>query len=70
MKCPLIREFDYHDGKETQVVMLNCLQAECAWWDEILKRCSVKTLGTCLDGILLTVKELYKKIPHEAQFRK
>uniref|UniRef100_A0A6H2A3B4 Uncharacterized protein n=1 Tax=viral metagenome TaxID=1070528 RepID=A0A6H2A3B4_9ZZZZ len=65
MKCPWRFRGRYFDLQTTELIGGDCLQAECAWWDEVLKRCGVTTLGACLDGILSTVKELYDKMPHE-----
>ena len=65
MKCPLMIAHVPLAMSEDNPAVGDCLKEECAWWDEILDRCAVKTLGTCLDGILAQGKGLLDKIPHE-----
>jgi hypothetical protein len=42
--CPL-RPFDYYDD-DGQIIPegAECMEGACAWWDESLNRCSIKSL--------------------------
>jgi hypothetical protein len=44
MKCPILTATSERLTGMTEYPPLDCLQAECAWWDEHLEGCSVKWL--------------------------
>ncbi len=44
MKCPIREQGKHPQGGDTPHAFADCLQSECAWWDEHLEGCSVKWL--------------------------
>jgi len=65
MKCPL-----FYIGKTTVFHgevsdTNNCLQEECAWWDEPTQRCSIKSLGVNFEGIAANMANIVNKMPRE-----
>lgn len=61
MQCPLL--FKVWDNPEDtrHFSPMTCLEKDCAWWDEILGQCSIKTLGTVLDGLLMRGKKILER---------
>jgi hypothetical protein len=69
MKCPLFILNDRRAqlGEETEIG--DCIEAECAWYDDNVEECAVKSLPRIMAAIGNTIGELVKKIPKEFQFR-
>ncbi len=48
MKCPMSFAVDYEEENNPKFHVTGCLQSECAWWDEGLERCCMRTISACL----------------------
>lgn len=70
MKCPLLIKVEKRWFRHPVYSPVDCLKEECAWWDRVLKQCSVRTIAAVMDGLLKQDLELSKKMPHEVQSRK
>ena len=61
MKCPL-RNIKVTLGSTQQSIYTeDCLQAECAWWDEENHLCAILSLTVELNGIHSEVDALIKR---------
>ena len=47
-----------------------CDEEECAWWDEVNKRCAILGIMLDLDWINQGIADLVNKMPHAGQFTK
>ena len=70
MKCPILTMTSYLRPEITFVEGIDCLQAECAWWEEQTGHCSIRCLPTMISGVAWHINEIIKKMPHEEPFRK
>jgi len=68
MKCPLSITGELTAEKEFIGAAADCLKEECAWWDDVMKRCVMKTVGAKLSGINLMVHSIEDKMPTAMQF--
>lgn len=62
MKCPILPKTQYHDGKEEQVILADCLKEECAWWEEAQGECSIKTIARGLEYISTDITQVLEKL--------
>lgn len=70
MKCPVLPL--KYDSKKKRVLFeqSDCLQGECAWWDDVKERCAILTVGFGLGVVGRFLKEMRENMPTEKQFRK
>ncbi len=67
MKCPFftIGRTDVQMGVESDYG--GCLEAECAWWDDTLKRCSIRIIAQFMVGIGVHIHNIAESMPFKAQ---
>ena len=53
MKCPLLTDKNYGAQLERTMASGDCLEADCAWWDEEKNACSIKVIAKELTRIQL-----------------
>ncbi len=63
MKCPLPNIVYEQDSFPPHESYRNCLQAECAWWDERKGVCGERTKRLQLERIADALKDLAGKMP-------
>ncbi len=70
MKCP--KAFVTTDDNEGNRYIngADCIQEECAWWDNASERCCIHSINCDLDKIAILLLRIADKMPHEEQFRK
>ena len=64
MKCPLFGMYDHERKGNAVAVAPDCLEGECAWWDEDDERCAFRSLVGELRVIMVHLGEIYRKMPH------
>ena len=50
--------------------IMDCMEKECAWWDENNKLCDIRVSAIALDWMHEFMKEIKDKMPHAGQFTK
>lgn len=70
MKCPLFAEISKHQTQRGFLTYIDCLQEECAWWDDGDGQCSEKSRMESLKYIASCLCKMEKKMPHVGQFLK
>lgn len=70
MKCPLQNHLDTTKPGELTFSVSDCLEEECAWWEQTISECSISALAGRLDSIDRSLIDIKLKMPHEKQFRK
>ena len=67
MRCPLIlvgRTWGEEEkGKEGD----RCLKEECAWWDEKIQMCAVRSFTARIRAIEMTTERIEEKITKEGE---
>ena len=67
MKCPLMTlEYRLID-QGSSIYIQDCLKEECAWWDEEVNMCSIRSFVEQFENIALYLFEIRNKMPHEEQ---
>jgi len=57
MICPIMSKTEVKDRNSrgfwtaTEFIPTKCLRGECAWWNRSNEMCSVRVMGTALNGI-------------------
>lgn len=70
MKCPLPLVTLVTDSFPPDNLFRDCLEEECAWWDEEQKRCDPTGLAHWVRALIAQLWEIKEKMPHEEQFRR
>ncbi len=70
MKCPLSNYVMERESGEDEVLLSDCLKAECAWWSKSLGACCVPVFAANLMGLNETMLKIGAKMPHAGQFTK
>lgn len=70
MKCPLWCAAMIITGRTDQAGETDCLQEECAVFDQANDCCSELGLHQTMIAIGNVLGRIYDKMPHEGQFRK
>jgi len=70
MKCPLFRAANITSDFDSSWSGDDCLKEECAWWDVEMGQCSINSLKSNLENIVLRLRDLVDKMPHAGQFTK
>jgi hypothetical protein len=67
MKCPLLTSgLIALEGFGDQI-WVDCLEKECAWWDEPVKRCLLLNISEKLSLIYLELNDIAREMPHEKE---
>ena len=67
MKCPLYQLWRTAVLGGDEIFPGDCLQEECAWWDEDMSQCSINGLEGVLEHIALSLKDIREIMPHVRQ---
>jgi len=62
MKCPLFGIHDHERKGNTASVAPDCLEAECAWWDESQSQCTIKMLVRSAERISFDITQALVKL--------
>ncbi len=57
MKCPLLTDKNYGEQLEQTMRKGDCIQEECAWWDDLPQRCSILSIAAKLTSIEGNIRE-------------
>jgi len=66
MKCPLLIIANFLEAGRNSPTEVDCLQAECAWWDKVQSQCVALSVGDWLENIHSILSGVLNKMPHEA----
>ena len=67
MKCPLLLIDDPFNGRRADFTRTNCLQEECAWWEDTIGKCSIRRIWIALQDIHEVLHDIAKDkrgMPH------
>ncbi len=67
MKCPLLQRYYIQGNEKGSDTIAQCLQAECAWWDDTLKRCSIQIIAQFMVGIGVHIHNIAENMPFKGQ---
>lgn len=70
MKCPLFMAVATQMAGHVDLLQLDCLKADCAWWDIDLEECGFYVGFKALDRIDRILTDIKDKMPHAGQFTK
>ena len=70
MKCPLSQMTSYPELRETRHRWADCIQAECAWWDQTYERCDPTGLAHTLVLLHGTFSDILTKMPQDERTRR
>ena len=70
MKCPLFTAAEIMHEPEFKPSSNDCLQEECAWWDEDDDRCGFRSILGELRCLETDMHIMGGKMPREGQFRR
>ena len=65
MKCPILSAPTARTAF-TEHYAVDCLQGDCAWWDDTLKECLVKTLAKFTVGASVYLHNISENMPFKA----
>ena len=63
MKCPLLSLAPYAVLDPSHTQLIECLKEECAWWDEGLACCFIRSISYRLGGIANSLRDIASKTP-------
>ena len=67
MKCPLLKIARAGLLSEAARPLDDCLREDCAWWDEVMKKCSVQVLAQFSVGASVYLHNISENMPFKAQ---
>ncbi len=67
MKCPMMSRPIVTIDAPWELEEIDCLEKACAWWDDILKLCSVRVLAQFMVGIGFHIHNIAENLPFKAQ---
>ena len=70
MKCPLFVLHVLKEPGKVDLEKLNCIQADCAWWEPKIGKCAVLRIWQALQDIHEILHDIEARMPHEGQFRR
>lgn len=65
MKCPLQGFEGSRWGGIEKVEAVDCIEEECARWDDARNCCIDITIGDALEGIMINLNRIEEKMSHE-----
>lgn len=63
MKCPLRSAITHYPLEEVGIDTFDCLEEECAWWNDTVKACSITQIGVSLMAINAHLRDIASKTP-------
>jgi len=67
MKCPLKRNTYIWPSGQGECQFEDCLEEDCAWWEDSLKKCSVRVLAQFSVGASVYLHNISENMPFKAQ---
>jgi len=65
MKCPLFATFDKRTQMGEESDHSECLQEECAWWDQVYGLCTVLALSPIFTAMGHVLGRIHDKMPKD-----
>lgn len=70
MKCPLFVMAGLINYKRVTQGDMDCIQGECAWWDEEFNHCALRTLARQVTFIDDRLNSISQKMPAELALKR
>lgn len=67
MKCPVLTSTSERLTGMTEYPPLDCLQAECAWYDVVMKECCILIIGRNMVGIGINIHNIAEDMPFKRE---
>jgi len=67
MECPLLLAGCLSEGHAWNEDDSNCLEGECAWWDDVLGQCAVYSLVRNITFLERVISDIEAKLPQARQ---
>jgi hypothetical protein len=67
MKCPVMSRPIVTIDAPWELEQIDCLKADCAWWDDSLELCSVRVIAQFMVGTGVGIRSIADRMPFKVQ---